>query len=150
MNRLSSSITLILKLFFPIFWIVFFGSFTMAFVLYDGYNQMFSSTIFKIGVVLFFLTGIGLLYISFWQLRRVEVDDSFFYVTDYFKTIRIPFSFVSKISENNWLLFSTLTIKLNQKGHFGKKIHFIQSKKNVDNFLRNRLDLHPYFEGKES
>lgn len=150
MNRLSSSVTLILKLFFPIFWIVFFGSFTVAFVLYDGYNMLFSGLAFKIGIVLFFLTGVLFLYFSFWQLRRVEVDETHFYVTDYFKTIRIPFPLVDSISENNWILFTTLTIKLKQKGYFGKKIHFIQSKKNVDTFLRSRVDLHPFFEGKEA
>lgn len=149
MNRLSSSVTLILKLFFPVFWVIFFGSFTVAFVFYDGYNMVFSNPAFKAGAVLFFLAGVMLLYLSLWQLRRVEVDEEYFYVTDYFKTVRIPFPLVEKITESNWLIFTTLTIRLKNKGYFGKKIHFIQSKKNVDDFLRSRVDLHPFFEEKE-
>lgn len=147
MKRLSSSATLLLKLFLPVFWTVFFGSFVVALLLFDGYNPMINSIYFKTGIILFYFSGLLIIYFTFWKLRRVEVDSDYFYVTDYFKTVRIPFPLVRKITELNFVLFSTMTIHLKQKGYFGKKITLIQSKQKVDDFLRARTDLHLFFDG---
>lgn len=153
MKRLSSSVTLLLKLFFPVFWAVFFGSFVVALLLFEGHNPMINSKYFKIGILFFYLLGLIIIYFTFWKLRRVEVSSDYFYVTDYFKTVRIPFPLVHKISELNFILFSTMTIHLKQKGYFGKKITLVQSKQKVDDFLRARTDLHIFFKeniGEES
>ena len=147
MKRLSSSATLILKLFVPIFWAVFFGCFVIALLFLEVPNPVIKSIYFKVGLVVFYLLGLGILYISLWQLRRVEVDEDHFYVTDYFKTVRIPFPLVKKITEVNFLIFSTLTIHLHQKGYFGKRVTLVQSKQKVDDFLRSRVDLHGFFGG---
>jgi hypothetical protein len=148
MKRLSTSATLILKLFVPVFWAVFFGSFTAAIFFFDGGNPMIKNMYFKLGAIGFYLMGLLFLYFTLWQLRRVEVDQEAFYVTDYFTTVKIPFPLVNKISENDFLLFSTLTIHLHKKGHFGRRITFIQSQQKVNDFLRNRTDLHVFFEEK--
>jgi hypothetical protein len=146
MKRLSTSATLILKLFFPVFWAVFFGSFTLAILFFQGGDPLIKNPYFKMGSLGFYLMGLLIIYFTLWQLRRVEVDEEAFYVTDYFKTIKIPFPLVLKVTENDYLLFSTLTLHLHKKGHFGKKITFVQSQQKVLDFLKNRPDMAVFFD----
>ena len=56
MIRVSSNLTLVLKIFIPTMWIVFFGMLTVAILLADsGDNPLFGNPIFKLGAALFFI-----------------------------------------------------------------------------------------------
>ncbi|HRI34300.1 MAG TPA: hypothetical protein PLD02_11145, partial [Saprospiraceae bacterium] len=54
MIRISSSATLIFALFIPLFWLVFFGSLTLAIMLADSEDLSFSSPFL---IKLFFISG---------------------------------------------------------------------------------------------
>jgi len=135
-SQVSSSSTLFLKIFFPVFWIVFFGAFTMA-VLYGGETNFgdYSVENMQFYLPIFLIGGILLMYFTLIQLKRVEMDDLYVYATNYFKTYRYPYHNIEKIAENNYGLFKTCKVHFKEKGHFGKKITFLLSKRKFDRFI---------------
>ena len=136
MQRISSNFTLFLKIFLPTIWIAFFGAFTLA-VLLSNVEQfpIFSFFYFKIGLAAFLLIGLGLLYFTVMQLRRVELDGEFIYASNYFKTYRYPFNNIEKITERDLGLFGLLKIYLKTPGKFGKKITFILDEAMLKDFF---------------
>ena len=144
MRRISSSATLGLKLFLPTFWIVFFGSFTIA-VLISGLGKapLFGSIGFKLGTLAFFVLGVVLQYFSIMQLMRVELDHEYLYVTNYFKTYRYTFDSIQKISQQDLGVFRLGRIYLNTAGKFGKRILFLQSRQKFEDFLQSHPVLAP-------
>ena len=109
MNRLSSNITLILSIFFPISWFVFFGAFLMAIWIIDPED----------------IVSIEANYNVFCKYKRVEYDHEFVYLTNYIKTVKTPYSQIEKISSNKIFGFLNLKIYLKHKGVFGSKIKCI-------------------------
>ena len=87
-QRISSNWTLFLKIFLPTFWFVFYGAIVIA-LFVASENQMAISMSMKIGVLVFYLSGSLVLYYTFMDLKRVEYDKDFLYVTNYFKTVRV-------------------------------------------------------------
>ncbi|NND34742.1 MAG: hypothetical protein HKN76_19300 [Saprospiraceae bacterium] len=136
MRRISSSITLFLKIFLPTFWLVFFGAFTVA-VLLSGFGKspLFGSWIFKGGVLLFYILGATILYFTLMKLKRVERDHDYLYVTNYIKTIRYPFSDIEQISETSLVFIHLGHIKLKAPGLFGRRITFVQSRQKFEDYV---------------
>lgn len=126
MIRISSSLTLVLSIFIPVFWFVFFGSLCLFFVFQDPEDLPFSNPIpFKIGFVCFYLFfGFWIYYLLF-QLRRIELDDANLYITNYFKTIKVPLTQVESISILSVIGIKRVKIKLSFKSSLGTKIRFI-------------------------
>ena len=142
MRRISSSATLFLKIFIPTFWIVFFGSFTLA-VLISGKNisPLVSQPGFKIGIVIFYLTGVYALGISLFRLQRVELDSEHMYVTNYFKTYRYPLEHIDKIKELELIIFKLGIIHLIGAGSLGKKIFFVESRQKFEDYVKSSPEL---------
>ncbi|MCB0570981.1 MAG: hypothetical protein KDC66_14500 [Phaeodactylibacter sp.] len=129
MQRISTNLTLFYKLFIPVFWIVFFGSVTMAALLYTfEYVGNIPARTFRILVVAFYLSGLLLLAFTLMRLKRVEVDDSYFYVTNYFKTARYPFHNIEKVELSRFLIFRVATIHFHEAGIFGKRAAFVPTR----------------------
>jgi hypothetical protein len=134
MFRLSSNTTLFFKLFLPTFWTVFFGLFTLAVWITDDYIGPLGFIEFKLGMTVFFITGVVILFFSFFRLKRVEADGHFFYVTNYFKTYRYPPDVLEKYREDNFLILRVGRLYLKEKGSFGRRISFIISRKNMQEY----------------
>ena len=143
MQHVSSSLTLFLKYGFPIGWIVFFGAMTAAFWLIGDINVVAGLPIgkFRLIITAFFLSGVLLLYWSVMRIKRVEMDEQFFYVTNYFKNVRYPYHQIEKIVEKDYLLFRTVHIYLKQAATFGKKITFIASRDRFNIFLKDHPEV---------
>ena len=140
MQRVSSNLTLIFRIFIPTFWIVFFGAFTIAVFLLDRpYYGGIPGLTFKIGAVVFYLSGLLSFYLTLFQLKRVELSKEQVYVTNYFKHIKYPFEEVEKIEESDIGVLKTATIFLKGKGSFGSTLTFIVNRKLYNQFW----DLHP-------
>lgn len=141
-QRLSSNITLFLKFFIPVFWIVFFGSFTVACFLYkfDYFGNIPASS-FRTGVVLFYISGVAMFAFTLMRLYRVEADQQFFYVTNYFKAARYPFHNIDKITESKFLVFTVVSIHFKQGGIFGKRATFVATKLLYREFWEQMPDL---------
>ncbi len=126
MVRISSNATLLLKVFLPTLWTVFFGLFTLAVWLTDA--LMFSALppfYFKLAVLTFFILGTAILYFTVFQLKRIEVDASHIYVSNYFETVRYPFHDIQRVTENNIGLGYLIQFHLAASGKFGKTIPFV-------------------------
>lgn len=142
MRRISSSATLFLKVFLPTFWLVFFGTFTLA-ALISGSSKtpLFGNWIFKAGVLGFFTIGALILYFTLIQLKRVEFDQHYLYVTNYFKTVRYRINDIDYISETNLALVHLGHIHLKARGIFGRKITFLQSRQKFEDYVKANLEL---------
>lgn len=143
-HEVSSRLTPFAKLFFPVFWMAFFGAFAIAALLTDmePYTHVSNGT-FRLGVVGFFLAGAALLLLTLVRLKWVAFDESQIYVSNYFKQYRYPWSLVTAIEERDLVLASLVTIRFAQKGYFGDKIHFLANERRLQRFL----DEHPHLAG---
>lgn len=142
MQRVSTNFTLFLKIFIPVFYIVFFGAFTVLLWTADRLETgALSIDHLRLGMSLFLLIGVTLLYFTVLKLHRVEMDEHFVYVTNYIKTARYPYHVIEKIDEQDFLILSTVTIFLKEKGIFGKKITFVPSQYRFQGFLNKHKEV---------
>lgn len=143
MQRVSTNLTLFYKFFIPIFWIVFFGSVTaMVFLSPRAAYGSIPGWQFRIGMLIFFLSGVAMLFFTLMQLKRVEMDDHFIYVTNYFKNYRYPYHNVEKLHETRFFFFNVVTIILKAPGSFGKKMTFMASNRLYHGFWQTRGELY--------
>lgn len=150
MRRISSSATLFLKVFLPTFWLVFFGAFTVA-ALISGSSKtpLFGNWIFKAGVLGFFAAGALILYFTLMQLKRVEFDQHYLYVTNYFRTVRYLINDIDCITETNLALVHLGHIYLKAPGIFGRKITFLQSRQKFEDYVKANLELSRFLKEKD-
>lgn len=142
MKRLSSNSTLALKIFLPVFWVTFFGVLVLAFLLADYQGSTFlKSGTFKVILVMCYLIGCLGLYLTFWKLKRVEADEFFIYVTDYFRTARYPFHSIIEIKTAKYPFFNLAVIQFKEKGIFGKKAYFIHKSEAFERVVLHHPEL---------
>ncbi len=138
MYQLSSSSTLILRLFIPTIWVVFFGSFAVVgWMTSEDFVGPFQTAQYKIITTLFVLVGIILIRLSFWRLHRVDADPDHLYVSNYLKTYKYSLESMEQISIRHYGLFYLGRVDLVAKGKLGRKIWFVPSQKRIEQFLRN-------------
>lgn len=142
MQRVSSNLTLALVLFVPVFWTTFFGAFTLAIWVYrfDYYGSV-PGIVLRLGMTAFLVAGLLFFYFTVLRLKRVEIDEQFLYVTNYFKHVRYPFHQVASIKVTDWRLFRTVSIQLRTKGSFGSSVVFIPTGRVFEEFVENHPDL---------
>jgi hypothetical protein len=128
-QRISSNWTLGLKIFFPTFWFVFYGAIVLAlFVAPDIQLQIFDQSGFKMAVLIFYVSGSVVIYFTLLPLKRVEFDDHFLYVSNFFTTIRIPWHNVKMLKDRKLLFLHIGTFSFHSPTRFGKNITFIESR----------------------
>ena len=133
--RVSSSWTLFYKIFLPTMWIAFFGALMMFIVFMDGLGALSAHFGVKLGVLLFFLTGLAMLWFTLMDLKRVEMADDAFYVTNFFKTYKYNYRSLAEVKELDLFVMHITTFKFIAKTAFGKKIFFIQRRKVWSDFV---------------
>lgn len=137
MHRVSTNLTLFFKFFIPIFWVVFFTSFTIAILVYPTpYFGNIPANTFRLIVLAILLSGIGLFYFTLFRLKRVEMDEKFVFVTNYFKNVRYPYHNIEHFEESDFLFLKIVRITLKEPGSFGKRMFFIASKKHYTLFWK--------------
>ncbi|NUO01246.1 MAG: hypothetical protein HUU01_11585 [Saprospiraceae bacterium] len=141
-HRISSNLTLLFKFFIPIFWVVFFGAFTVVVFAYNyEYYGNIPGRTMRWGTFLFYAGGVTLIVMTLWRLKRVETGEDFLYITDYFRHRKYPFTGVEKLGETNLFLVKVVTIHFIVPGTFGKRIFFIASTQRYRKFLNEHPDL---------
>lgn len=88
----------------------------------------------------------GVLYFSLMQLKRVEVDEHFVYVTNYKDTARYPFHNIEKLEEANYFLFKIVRVYFKESGMFGKKAIFLSNQFRLKEVLAKRSALAALFQ----
>jgi hypothetical protein len=124
---LSSTATLFWRIFAPVFSTVLLTGLLLAFWLIDEDDLYLSypALWLRIGITAAWLLWITLMYRTLWRLRRVDVNSTHFFVTDYWTTVRYPWSAVEKMGESKRLGRRVAHWHLRISGRFGTKISFL-------------------------
>lgn len=128
MQQVSSNLTLMLRLFFPVLLGVFFGALTIYFWVdrrafygpLDGTAVRLAMTAFYLGMMVFFL-------LTVWRLRRVEMNRDWVYVTDYFRQARYPWANIAAVKETSLGIFRIVRVRFHAPGSFGESALFVAS-----------------------
>ena len=142
MRQLSSSWTLILRIFLPTIWMAFFGTFFLTLV-FSGRTDLgsLSTSYFKMGLLAFIVIFVLVFWKTLFRLKRVDADKEYVYITNYFKNVRYPHADVEKIEQSKGFLFNYATLFLKGKGTFGDQIIFIVSKRRLELLLEDKPEL---------
>ena len=141
MNRLSSNFTLFYKMFIPIIYFTFIGAiaFVVAFVNIEE-NAIFGSWTVKFIFLTFFVLMLLLMWFTIADLKRVELEGEYLYVTNYFNTYRYHISGVEKIKTYELGIFEVISLHMKTRTKMGKKIRFLSESSEVGSVLQHLLD----------
>jgi hypothetical protein len=126
-RTLSSAQTFFMKFIFPTIWISMFGLGTLA--LFLGVLPGMKTVPPRTEIKWFFLAAWlwGTFYTSrtCLRLKRVRIDESSLYVSNYIEEIRIPLEEIADVTENRWTNIHPVTIHLRSSTSFGDRIVFM-------------------------
>lgn len=149
--RLSSNLTLFLKIFLPTFWIVFFGMIVLGmFILDPEDNPFLGNPIVKSSLLVGYLLFLLIFYKTIMTLKRVDADREYLYVSNYFKTYRYQLSDIQTIEEIDFGVVLILKVILKNQGAFGDKIPFILNRPTFDDYIENHPESSVYFQSSGS
>jgi hypothetical protein len=137
MQRVSSQLTIMLRIFVPTVWVTFVLS--LAIILLwsiRGKAGLLANPIIWIALLLILGTGIVFIYFFLWKLYRVDMDDRFVYISNYFRTYKYPYNDIAAIRDANIGKNRIFVIELKSKGSFGRKIHFLASQVLWQDFIK--------------
>ena len=143
MTKLSTGLTILFKMVLPIFWIIFFGSLTVAVVFFAPEGSRIANGYFKWMILLVFLGWTAVLYLTIYQLKRVEGDPDGLYISNYFRHVKIDFQNIQKIDKYKLGLFDLVRIRFVRKTYFGQTIYFIASPRRFGEFTDQYRDVLP-------
>lgn len=136
MKQLSSNRTLIFKTFIPIFWLVFFGAFTVStFFMKESYIGQISIEFFRILTIVFYLAGSATLALTTMRLKRIELGESEIFVSNYIKSYKYRLDDLEKIRIQNYGLFKSMKVIFKGQTSFGTKISAITSERKLKKVL---------------
>lgn len=144
--RVSSNITLILRLFIPTFSIVFFGLTAVAMLFADSYSLPFPA-VPGIRFILFgfFVLCFLIMYFTIMKLKRVELSKTQILISNYFKTYAYQFRDIKSVKKYNLFIVKLWIVRLKYKGKFGTRIPFILNKAQMD-YCLEQMGLHDFNE----
>lgn len=146
MHRISSNLTILLKIFIPTVWVVFFT--TILIVIFTVNSQtlpVLTSTGFRIGYVIFYVIFLTIIYFSIFQLKRVEFGEDSYIVTNYLKTYRLIYEDIEQVNITELGRLKLIKLKLKAKGSFGKTISFLASSKLYEIFMHSHPNVEEIF-----
>ncbi|MCB0532084.1 MAG: hypothetical protein KDD14_07780 [Saprospiraceae bacterium] len=125
--NLSSNLTLFWRVFLPVFGTVFFSGLSLAIWLIDGEDLYLSYSIWWPRLIIL-LIWIGWLYVvktRFWPLKRIDADPEHLFVTNYWTTVRYPWTDVAQLKEIPKWHYRLVQLELKAPGRFGQVITFL-------------------------
>jgi hypothetical protein len=128
-QTVSSRWTFLLKLAFPLLWIIIMGGITLLVIVspLESLKEPFSPMAAKSLVASFFLLVLVVLYFLFGNCKWVGMTDTHLYVSNFFQNLKYTHDSIASIEEANVLLFTKVTLHFHQPGKFGKSVSFIRS-----------------------
>lgn len=128
MQRVSSQLTIFLRVFLPTVWLTTILSIVLLLTwAVRGKAGLLANPFIWIGLIFILVTGFVFIKFLLWRLYRVDMDDRFLYVSNYLRTYKYPFSDVAAIRDGKILPGRIYCIELKSKGSFGKNIYFLAS-----------------------
>lgn len=127
---ISRSWTLFYKILFPLVWVGTAGTWLIfLFLDWIGYHgRGFQAPPLDFGLI--FSTGLIIAFGAYFywycaRLKRVAMDDSYLYISNYLKEIMVPLQEVVDIREDKWARAHFITLVFKDKTEFGSKVIFI-------------------------
>jgi len=117
-RRVSSATTFFLKFIFPTFFLIGFSGIVIDSIKTFG---IYEALPFSIGL----LIAIPFFYFFFFRIKEVEMDTTFFYISNFRENIKVKIKDVKSISENKFSNPRLITIEFNHNTEFGKKVVFM-------------------------
>lgn len=134
--RVSSNMTFLLRVMVPTIWTTFFGLFAIAFFVADPEQlPLLYNPVIKWSFLAAYLLFLVFLRFTIMRLLRVEYDDEYVYATNYFKTVRYPWSSVETIKSYNLGFTQLISVHLKEKGKFGRKIRYLAAKSRLKSLM---------------
>lgn len=138
MQRVSSQLTIMLRIFLPTVWFTFVLSIIILLLwAVRGKAGLLANPFIWIALVFIFVSGFALIRFLLWKIYRVDMDEQFIYISNYFRTYKYPYSDVVSIRDSNIGTNRIFVIELKSKGSFGKKIHFLASQALWSDFVKH-------------
>jgi hypothetical protein len=126
--QLSSNSTLFWRVFIPAFGTVFMTGLVLGHWLTDAETLYISALWFmsiRVFVTLLWALWIFFVWRTLWRFKRIDADEQHFYVTNYWKTLRYPWSDLERIEEKRRLGRRVVNFYLKSPGSFGQKLSFL-------------------------
>ncbi len=124
---ISSNATLFWRVFTPIFGTVFLSGLLLSFLLIPGEDLYLPFPVLwgRLFVFALWLGWLLLVRRTLWRLKRVDANATHFFVTNYWVTVRYPWTDVEKTEEKIRLGRRIVNLCLRAPGRFGQKISFL-------------------------
>ena len=119
---LSSRQTFWLKVLFPLLWSGGFGAGTVA--LWVDRMSPAPPPLLKWVFLGAWLGGSALIWWTCCRLKRVRVDETYLYVSNFRTEVRIPLAALLRISEKPWVSQNLVTLEFRMPTAFGQRIVF--------------------------
>ena len=126
---LSSVQTFVMKIIFPALWVGGFGLGTVAlFVVGDNlHDKSGAPPPAEIKWVFLAVWALGSTF-TYWacvRLKRVRMDETSLYISNYLREAQVPLRQVMTVTENRWLNIHPVTIKFRSATEFGDRVVFM-------------------------
>jgi hypothetical protein len=125
---LSSTLTLFWRVFVPVFGTVFVSILALAYLLTDEdefYVPMLPTLWAKVVIALLWMGWLYFVWRYFLHIYRVDASETHVYVTNYWVTVRYPWSDVARIEQGYRFGRAVVYLHLKANGRFGTKIRFL-------------------------
>lgn len=146
MKQISSNATLFLRVFVPVFTLVFLGLFVLAiwFTPDDRLGVLQSASV-RTGITAFYFLLALVFFFTVARLKRVEFDESGIFVSNYIKSYRYPWHDVESLRPRRpgWLPLVRITLK--GKGSFGRRMVFLANRQRFRDFIEEHPGLSGLF-----
>ena len=126
-TNLSSNATLIWRIFLPVFGTVFLTGLSLAFWVTEEEELYLPYPVILPRVILLVVILAWLWYVraALWPLKRIDANDAHLFVTNYWTTVRYPWTDVEQLEKRRFRGRNVVALRLKAPGRFGQEILFI-------------------------
>jgi hypothetical protein len=127
LKTLSSGLTVLLKVLFPVVWISGFGFGTLALWLgaMHGKHGAPPPDEMKWLFTVIWLAGTAFILWICARLKQVRVDANNLYVSNFLREVAIPLNLIADVTENRWINIHPVTIHFRDETQFGRTVTFM-------------------------
>jgi hypothetical protein len=125
--NLSSNLTLVWRVFLPVFGTVFFTGLLLAFWLIDEDDLYLNYTIWwpRLIILAIWLGWLFFVKTRLWLLKRIDADPEHLFVTNYWTTVRYPWADVEQLEITPKWRYRLAELRLKAPGRFGQTLVFL-------------------------
>lgn len=126
-----------MKWLLPVLWTSFFGGLALIVLIAFPFDNTgpIRPWMVKILTTSFFLSSLGVIFLLYGRIKRVDFGDTHFYVSNYFQTYRYTYDSILKMELRKGLFSRPVVVHFHERSSFGQQITFLASHR-LEEFLR--------------